>query len=265
MSDIFINSLLIAVFSALGICMGMYIEKLRTRVQQEGLHERNRQMQLQFDEFKIQTQNEITNQQQGFEQQVKGLEVQLDKTVQEREEIRREKDFLNIELARKNSEFQNLQKQQLAQDETLQKQQEQLRKDFELLANKILEEKSSKFTEQNKENIKNILHPLQEKIQHFEKKVEDSQKENISIHSALREKLVELSKANKVVGVTMTIFFSKALLYKLFSLLTAMANAGSIGMNMRTKSGLSISYKSSYFLADNCAICRLIERRCSFR
>jgi DNA recombination protein RmuC len=71
-----------------------------------------------------------------------------------------------------------------------------LRKDFELLANKILEEKSSKFTEQNKENIKNILMPLQEKIQHFEKKVEDSQKENISIHSALREKLSELSKAN---------------------------------------------------------------------
>jgi DNA recombination protein RmuC len=43
-------------------------------------------------------------------------------------------------------------------------------KEFENLANKILDEKSNKFTEQNKENMKNILSPLQDKIQLFEKK-----------------------------------------------------------------------------------------------
>jgi DNA recombination protein RmuC len=41
-------------------------------------------------------------------------------------------------------------------------------KEFENLANKI-EEKSNKFTEQNKENMKSILSPLQEKIHLFEK------------------------------------------------------------------------------------------------
>src|SRR5690606_29306329 len=74
--------------------------------------------------------------------------------------------------------------------------QEELRKDFENLANKILEEKSSKFTEQNKENIKNILTPLQEKIQIFEKKVEESQKENIGIHASLKEQLLHLQNQN---------------------------------------------------------------------
>ncbi|MGH1384114.1 DNA recombination protein RmuC [Kordia sp.] len=196
MSEIVIYIVLIVVFLAVGIFLGMYIGNLKTKAQQEGLHERNRQLQSQFDDLKTQMNAENAKQNESFQQQLQGIKESLSKTEKEREEIRREKDFLNVELARKNSEFENLQKQNIERDQSLKQQQEQLRKDFELLATKILDEKSSKFTEQNKENIKNILTPLQEKIQHFEKKVEDSQKENISIHSALREKLSELSKAN---------------------------------------------------------------------
>ena len=84
----------------------------------------------------------------------------------------------------------------LMSDAELEKRQEQLRKDFELLANKILEEKSEKFTLQNKENIKNILDPLQEKIKTFEKKVDDTQKESISMHSSLKEQLLGLKDLN---------------------------------------------------------------------
>ena len=196
MSDIVIYIVLIVIFLGVGIFLGMYIGNLKTKAQQEGLHERNRQLQSQFDDLKTQMNTENVKQNESYQQQLQGVKESLSKTEQEREEIRREKDFLNVELARKNSEFENLQKHNIERDESLKQQQEQLRKDFELLATKILDEKSSKFTEQNKENIKNILTPLQEKIQHFEKKVEDSQKENISIHSALREKLSELSKAN---------------------------------------------------------------------
>ena len=47
----------------------------------------------------------------------------------------------------------------------LEKIQEKFTKEFENLANKILEEKSNKFTEQNKLNITNILTPLKEKIE----------------------------------------------------------------------------------------------------
>ena len=196
MSEIIIYIILIVVFLAVGIFLGMYIGNLKTKAQQEGLLERNRQLVSQFNDLKVLMDAEQAKQKESFQQQLNSTKESLTKTEQEREEIRREKDFLNVELARKNSEFESIQKQLHERDEQMKVQQEQLRKDFELLANKILEEKSSKFTEQNKENIKNILTPLQEKIQHFEKKVEDSQKENISIHSALREKLSELSKAN---------------------------------------------------------------------
>src|SRR5690606_21079803 len=78
----------------------------------------------------------------------------------------------------------------------VEKLQEKFTKEFENLANRILDEKSDKFTKQNRENIKNILNPLQEKIMLFEKKVEESQKENIGIHSALKEQLLNLQNQN---------------------------------------------------------------------
>ena len=70
--------------------------------------------------------------------------------------------------------------------------QEKFAKEFENLANKILDEKANKFTELNKENIKGILNPLQEKILHFEKKVEDTHKESIGHHASLKEQILGL-------------------------------------------------------------------------
>ena len=75
--------------------------------------------------------------------------------------------------------------------------QEKFSKDFEILANKILEDKSNKFTEKNKENMELILNPLQEKIQSFEKKVEDTHKESIEKQSALRQQILGLKELNE--------------------------------------------------------------------
>ena len=96
---------------------------------------------------------------------------------------------LDIEL--KNSELKLVENNQ-----ELDKIQEKFTKEFENLANKILDEKSSKFTEQNKLNITSILNPLKEKIEVFEKKVSESQKESIGMHSALKEQLNSLKDLN---------------------------------------------------------------------
>ena len=40
--------------------------------------------------------------------------------------------------------------------------------------------------------MKNILSPLQDKIQLFEKKVEDTHKESIDYHAALRQQILDL-------------------------------------------------------------------------
>lgn len=114
----------------------------------------------------------------------------------EKEHIRSEKDALAIELSSRNTEFENLKSKMDEQKEEVKQLQEKFTKEFENLANKILEEKSNKFTEQNRENIKNILNPLQDKIKDFEEKVERSQKESVGLHASLKEQLQFLEKQN---------------------------------------------------------------------
>ena len=68
--------------------------------------------------------------------------------------------------------------------------------DFEIIANKILDEKSTKFTLQNKENLDALLKPLQEKIYRFEKRVEETNKESLGRHSELRQQIKGLAELN---------------------------------------------------------------------
>jgi len=67
---------------------------------------------------------------------------------------------------------------------------EQMTLQFKAIAADILEDKSRRFTASNKESIGEILRPLSEKIQHFEKRVEETYdkeaKERFSLASEIR-------------------------------------------------------------------------------
>ncbi|MBK6913214.1 MAG: DNA recombination protein RmuC [Ignavibacteriales bacterium] len=80
---------------------------------------------------------------------------------------------LTTALSSLKSDYANLQQKLSEQKAEIEEVREKFIKEFENLANKIFEEKSSKFTEQNKSNLDQILKPLSEKIKDFEKKVED--------------------------------------------------------------------------------------------
>lgn len=175
MNDNLILIIAILVSAGIGAYIGLTMAKLKSKGEQSALEERQNQL----------------------NQNISSLKETLTKVETERETIRKEKDVLNSELVRRNSEFENLQLKLQEQKDEVEKLQEKFTKEFENLANKILDEKSEKFTLQNKENIKQILNPLQEKIQTFEKKVEDSQKESISMHSALKEQLLGLKDLNQ--------------------------------------------------------------------
>ena len=142
----------------------------------------------------------ITSQMNQLREQFSNEKMQFEKQLaisnQEKETIRNEKDSLAIRLSKKEVDFENLWERNKEQKDEVEKLQEKFTKEFENLANKILDEKSNKFTEQNKENMKNILSPLQDKIQLFEKKVEDTHKESIDYHAALRQQIVGLQEMN---------------------------------------------------------------------
>jgi len=68
--------------------------------------------------------------------------------------------------------------------------------EFENMANKILEEKTEKFTSVNQMNLDNILKPLGENIQNFRKKVEDVYDKESKERFSLGEKIKDLENLN---------------------------------------------------------------------
>ena len=124
--------------------------------------------------------------------------------------IQREKEHLITKNTSLEEQLKNL-KEKLDENKTeIENLQEKFTKEFENLANKILEEKSTKFTNQNKENIKNILEPLEKKIQSFEKKVTDSDEKRAGFQSALKTQLENLKQMNQQMSKE-TINLTKAL------------------------------------------------------
>jgi DNA recombination protein RmuC len=154
MNDSLILILAIIFSAALGAYLGMLFIKLKSKSEQSTLKERNSNLAQQLQELKALYQTEREKQSSNFDTKLGELSGTISKIEQEREEVRKEKDFLNTELARRNTEYKNLQKLSDKRDEDIEIRQEQLRKDFEILATKILDEKSEKFTLQNKENIR---------------------------------------------------------------------------------------------------------------
>lgn len=68
---------------------------------------------------------------------------------------------------------------------------------FENLSNKILEEKSKKFTDQNKLNIGEVLNPLREQLGDFRKKIEDVYDKETKDRLSLYHEITSLKSLNE--------------------------------------------------------------------
>lgn len=186
MSDSLFIIIAFIIALAIGIYLGKMLFSANSKSEKASLEEKTNGLLSQINQLKEQFQNERNQ----FEKQFFALNA-------EKETIRSEKEAFAIQLSKKETDFENLWERNKEQKEEVEKLQEKFTKEFENLANKILEEKTSKFTEQNKENLKNILSPLQDKIQLFEKKVEDTHKESIDYHAALRQQILGLREMNE--------------------------------------------------------------------
>ncbi len=75
-----------------------------------------------------------------------------------------------------------------------------IRMEFENIASKILDEKSDKFTRQNKENLEFILKPLGENIDTFRKKIEDVYDKEAKERFSLGREVQRLMELNRKVS-----------------------------------------------------------------
>lgn len=127
---------------------------------------------------------------------IKSLETQI---AELKETLKRKEDTLiqmTGEISAGKNENKNLLEKLQVQKDDIRLLYEKMNVEFKNLANEILEEKTKKFTEQNKQNIDTILKPLSEKIKDFEKKVEDNYVEETKQRFSLKEEVKRLAELN---------------------------------------------------------------------
>ncbi|NUM31984.1 MAG: DNA recombination protein RmuC [Bacteroidetes bacterium] len=119
-------------------------------------------------------------------------------------ELQKKIESQNTELTAQNGQLHQLKAQNDSLTEkltTLKKEIDENRKlfenEFKNIAQNIIDEKSKKFTELNKENIGNILKPLSENIESFKNKVEQTYDKESKERFSLGEKVKELIELNQ--------------------------------------------------------------------
>lgn len=107
---------------------------------------------------------------------------------------------INNELATAKASVTSLTEKLETQKEEMKKLNEQFSKEFENIANRILDEKTEKFTNTNKTNIETLLKPLGENLDKFKAKVEEVYDKEAKERFSLGEKVKELAELNQVIS-----------------------------------------------------------------
>jgi DNA recombination protein RmuC len=101
-----------------------------------------------------------------------------------------------LELAMAKTQNENLLEKLNNQKEEIETLQKRLTTEFENIATKILKERSDEFSTSNYKNLSEILNPLKEKIQVFEKKVEETYDKELRDKISLKEEVRKLTELN---------------------------------------------------------------------
>lgn len=144
--------------------------------------------------------SELDKEKSVLADRIQQQQVQTEQIRQKMEAERQEYVQVNAQLAQQKTISQNLQEKLTAQKQELEQLQEKFSKEFENLANRILDEKSQKFTEQNRSQLDVILNPLKEKIKDFEQKVENVYKSESAERNSLKGEIKSLVELNKQIS-----------------------------------------------------------------
>ena len=135
----------------------------------------------------------LQDQQEGIIQENEALLISVKSLEKENHELALDKGKLESELL-------FLKEKLIFQKQELDKMGTRFQQEFELLANKILEEKSKKFTNQNQENISNILQPLGKELEAFKKQVQEAYAMESRERFSLEGKVKELAVLNQQIS-----------------------------------------------------------------
>jgi DNA recombination protein RmuC len=148
----------------------------------------------------LETRNEYGKIQAGLEERVNYLQIEKVRLTNQLELVDKQKELLLQRLAKAEVEFANLHEKLATQKQEMEDLQKKFTTEFENIANKILERNSEKFTATNQKNMGDVLTPLKEKIELFERKVEDTYKQGLKDQTDLRAELKKLFDLNSKIS-----------------------------------------------------------------
>ncbi len=142
------------------------------------------------------TKNEFEKNKAQLEERVTYLQDDKEKLTEKLQAKEGENDQQAQRLAKAEVEFANLREKLTSQKQEMEDLQKKFTTEFENVAHKILKQNSLEFTQTNQKNISEILTPLREKIQLFEKKVEDTYEKGLKDQTDLKAELKRLHDLN---------------------------------------------------------------------
>ena len=125
---------------------------------------------------------------------------EINRQKEELNTLRQEWELNNRKLATSEADNNAIQHKLQTQKQEMEELNKKFTTEFENIANKILDTKSQKFTDLNKENLKNILDPLGKNIDDFKRQVDEVYKAESKERFSLGEKVKELAQLNKVIS-----------------------------------------------------------------
>ncbi len=148
----------------------------------------------------LETRNEYGKIHAQLEERANYLQTEKERLASQLEQVELQKEQQMQRLAKAEVEFANLREKLVTQKQEMEDLQKKFTTEFENIANKILEKNSEKFTATNQKNMGDVLNPLKEKIELFEKKVEDTYKQGLKDQTDLRAELKKLYDLNSKIS-----------------------------------------------------------------
>ncbi len=183
-------------FLLAGLCLGFVVSFLilkSGKQKQQSDFEREKQA---GEQVYLQQKFEVEKEKSLFEDRNQSLLREKEELLSQIQQLRTENGIQSQQLARAEADFGNLQEKLDSQKKEMETLQQKFTTEFENIATKILKQNTEDFSISNQKSITELLSPLKEKIQVFEKKVEDTYEKGLKDQTDLKAELKKLHDLN---------------------------------------------------------------------
>jgi DNA recombination protein RmuC len=132
----------------------------------------------------------------NLEERIQSSIEEFKKQKEREQSLVSEKEKLHGELSAVKSDYKHLKEKLDSQKAELEQLEDKFTKEFKLVANSVLRRNSEEFSKSHQKELDQILSPLKEKLNSFEKKVEDRYEKNRDEQMSLKTEIKNLTSLN---------------------------------------------------------------------